>query len=304
MPPSTSQPTLAVLAAGIGSRYGGLKQIDPVGPGGEIVLDYSVFDAIRSGFGRIVFVIRREIEESFRAIVEPHFAGRIPVSYVYQELTDVPAGMEVPAARAKPWGTGHAVYACRGEIREPFAVINADDFYGRRSFELLAESLSDAGRSPRFSMVAFILRNTLSEHGPVARGVCRVDEKGLLAGVTERMGIERHGEGVRCKAGEGWEALTGNEHVSMNCWGFTPALFEHMEREFRLFLPRAAGEPGAEFQLPAVIDTCIREGRASVRVAVSPDRWMGVTYPADKPAVAAGVRALVEKGLYPERLWA
>lgn len=302
---ASNRPTLAILAAGIGSRYGGLKQIEPVGPSGEIVIDYSIFDAIAAGFGRIVIVIRRDIEETFRSVIEPHFAGRIPHAYVYQELSDLPAGFPAPADRPKPWGTAHAVYVCRREIREPFGVINADDFYGKSSFQVLADQLRQlrAGEN-RYGLVAFVLRNTLSDHGPVARGVCRVGPDGLLAGVKEHYQIQKYGAAVRCVVDSQPSTLTGNEPVSMNLWAFTPTFFEHLEREFRLYLPAALKNPKSEFQLPTVVDTLIREGRAKVEVATSHEKWLGVTYPEDKPLVAAGIRELIKAGVYREKLWA
>ena len=296
----TMPPVLVVLAAGIGRRYGGLKQIEPVGPSGEIVIDYSIFDAIAAGFSRVVFVIRRDIEESFRSTIEPHFAGRIAISYAFQETSDVPAGF-AHAARSKPWGTGHALYACRHEIHgEPFGVINADDFYGRRSFQLLAGQLkSIAAERDRYGLVGFILRNTLSEHGPVSRGVCEVRD-GRLVSVTERHKIvpDTRG-GATCPE----TAFSGDEIVSMNLWGFTPTIFEHLEKAFREFLPREGSKPDAEFMLPAVVDELIHTDRAKVDVLTSPEKWLGVTYPDDKARVAEGVRGLIRSGIYSERLW-
>jgi hypothetical protein len=303
-PTPETKPTLAVLAAGIGSRYGGLKQIEPVGPSGELVIDYSIHDAIAAGFGRVVFVIRREIEEAFRSVVEPHFAGRIPISYVYQELTDVPAGFPIPASRVKPWGTAHAVYACRGAIREPFGVINADDFYGPASYGLLAGLLKPLRPADdRYGLVAFVLRNTLSEHGPVARGVCRADADGRLASIAEHYQVQRSGATTTCVFEGKPATLTGDESVSMNLWGLTPTFFGHLEREFGKLLPALQQNPNAEFQLPTVVDTLIRERRAVVEVVKSPERWLGVTYPQDKPAAMAGVRELVSRGVYAPKLW-
>jgi UTP-glucose-1-phosphate uridylyltransferase len=295
--------TLVVLAAGIGSRYGGLKQIEPVGPGGAIVIDYSVYDALRAGFTKVVCVIRRDIAHDFHAVISSRFERHIPVEYVFQELFDLPDGWTVPADRKKPWGTAHAVRACRGVVREPFAAINADDLYGRRSFEVLAGFLRKAPEH-QYAMVGFTLRNTLSEHGSVARGICDVDAAGCLRGVVERTKIEKADHGARALLGDGqWQALTGDELVSMNMWGFTPSLFPHLEREFAAFLKRSANDAKAEFFMPTVVDTLIREGRASCRVLGTPEPWYGVTYPRDKPVVAAGVAKLVAAGVYPERLW-
>lgn len=299
------KPTLAVLAAGIGHRYGGLKQIEPVGPSGEIVIDYSVFDAIGAGFGKLLFVIRREIEATFKSVIEPHFAGRIPIEYAYQELSDMPAGFTPPQGRAKPWGTGHAVYACRRACHEPFAVINADDFYGRTSFKLLADQLGKLRPAEnRYGLVAFILRNTLSNHGPVSRGICFADKNNLLTHVVEHHKVERSGSGVRGVRDNQPVSLTGEEPVSMNLWGFTPTIFDHLDREFRAFLPSASGNATAEFQLPTAVDSLIRQGLAEVEVLHSHERWLGVTYPEDKGHVIGGIRDLVKAGVYPQRLWA
>jgi len=301
---SSNKPTLVVLAAGIGSRYGGLKQIDPVGPSGEIVIDYSLFDAIRAGFGKVVFVIRRDIEAPFRAMIEPHIKGRIAFEYVFQDMTDLPTGFSVPADRKKPWGTSHAVRACRHIVKEPFAVINADDFYGRQSYRVLCDYLKNvSARSAEFSLVAFVLRNTLSEHGSVARGVCRVSPQGLLEGVVENLKIEKDGNGARSIWENRVEPMTGDEVVSMNMWGFTPALFDYLERDFPAFLKKGIENPKAEFLLPTLVDQLIREGCVRCHVLTSNDKWLGVTYPEDKPIVMAGVRERIRAGEYPEKLW-
>lgn len=299
-----NKPILVVLAAGIGRRYGGLKQIEPVGPSGEIVIDYSVFDAIGAGFGKLLFVIRREIETTFKSVIEPHFAERIPIEYAYQELSDVPSDFTPPQGRTKPWGTGHAVYACRHACREPFAVINADDFYGRTSFKLLAdrlEQLSPEGN--RHCLVAFTLRNTLSDHGPVSRGVCHAAENGLLSNVAEHHKVKQTGTHVQGLREGTAVTLTGEEPVSMNLWGFTPTLFDHLDREFRAFLPSARDNTSVEFQLPTVVDSLIHQGWAEVEVLHSKERWLGVTYPEDKEHVIAGIRNLVDAGVYPQKLW-
>lgn len=303
-PWTSDAPTLVVLAAGMGSRYGGLKQIEAVGPSGEIVIDYSLFDAIAAGFGRAVFVIRRDIEDAFRSIVEPHFVGRLPIEYVFQSLEDLPAGFPRIGNRAKPWGTAHAVYACRHAVREPFAVINADDFYGRESFQLLAGRLRQFHRSEnRYCLVAFVLRNTLSEFGPVSRGVCSAGGDDLLAGIAEHYQVRKSADAVTCLFGGHPKSLSGEEFVSMNLWGFTPTFFEHLEREFKAFLPAGLQDPKSEFQLPAVVDMLIRSGIAKVDMLTTREKWMGVTYPDDRPAVASGIRALVRSGVYGEKLW-
>lgn len=297
--------TLVVLAAGIGSRYGGLKQIEAVGPGGEIVIEYSVFDALRSGFDRVVCVIRRDIEADFRALVAARFERHVRVDYVYQDLQDLPAGLAMSPERRKPWGTAHAVRACRDVVREPFAVINADDFYGRRSFESLGGFLKGVTvTDSRYSMVGFTLSNTLSEHGHVARGVCEVDAAGMLRRVVERTHIERATEGIVFTDGAGTRhVLTGDERVSMNMWGLTPALFPALEREFRAFVVRFGLDPKAECYLPTVIDTLVGENAATVQVLETPEAWFGVTYPQDKGVVVQGIRQLVDANVYPGKLW-
>lgn len=298
------KPTLVVMAAGMGSRYGGLKQIEPVGPGGEIVVDYSVFDAMRAGFGRVIFIIRKDIEAPFRALIDRHLSKLFPVDYAFQELDALPGGFRAPAERTKPWGTGHAVLQCRDLAREPFAVINADDFYGRRSFEILARRLQGTDpAAPDYSMVGYILRNTLSEHGSVARGVCEVDPSHRLLRIVERLKIEKDGTGARMEVDGQWLPLTGDERVSMNMWGFTPTLFDRLEEEFLRFLPGAMGQPKAEFILPSVVGGLVERNQATVEVLPSRETWLGVTYADDKPAVMAGVRARILAGDYPERLW-
>jgi UTP-glucose-1-phosphate uridylyltransferase len=298
------KPALVVMAAGIGSRYGGLKQIEPVGPGGEIVIDYSVFDALRAGFGRVLFIIRKEIEAPFRAIVDRHFSNRIPVDYVFQELEALPGGFRAPPERTKPWGTGHAILQCKGFIKEPFAVINADDFYGRRSFEILSRRLQRTDpASTDYSMVGYILHNTLSEHGSVARGLCEVDSSLKLLRIVERLKIERTSTGARMDVDGQWVPLSGKEWASMNMWGFTPALFDRLEEAFLRFLPGAIGQPKAEFLVPTVVGELVTRGDATVEVLASDETWLGVTYSEDKPGVVAGVQARIQAGDYPERLW-
>ena len=297
--------TLVVLAAGMGSRYGGLKQIDPVGPSGEIVMDYSVFDARRTGFNHVVCVIRKSIEQEFRAAVSSRFERALPVELVFQELDDLPSGLAAPAERQKPWGTAHAVWACRNAMHTPFAVINADDFYGRHSYALLAQCLR--GLPPdaaRYAMTGFTLRNTLSEHGSVARGICRLNETGELKSVVEHPKIEQRADGQRSQADDGaWRPLTGDETVSMNLWGFNPTIFPHLENALKNFLKTSAGQPKAECYLPAVVDDLIRRDAARVQVLKTPDHWLGVTYTADKPVVVEGIRGLVARGEYPASLW-
>ena len=300
-----SKPTLMILAAGMGSRYGGLKQMDPVGPAGEIVLDYSIFDAMRAGFGRVVFVIRRDIEKPFREMVGAKWEPRIPCAYAFQDLADVPAGFAVPADRAKPWGTAHAIRAGRHEIAEPFAAINADDFYGAASFRALAGHLTAETGAAGHCMVAFRLGQTLSEHGSVSRGVCLCGADRLLTGIQERTKITRHADGSLWDEPEGGVAtkLTGDEPVSMNCWGFMPSAFGALDAAFETFLKGEGGSsPKKEFTIPSVVDGLIRSGRGTVKVLDTTSRWFGVTYREDKATVQASIRELVSAGEYPAKL--
>lgn len=299
------KPTLLILAAGMGSRYGGLKQMDPVGPSGEIVLDYSIFDALRAGFGRAVFVIRRDIEPAFRERVGAKWEKRLPCAYAFQELSDLPDGVAVPADRAKPWGTAHAIRAGRHEIRGPFAAINADDFYGAASFHALAGHLTAEQNPSGHCMVAFRLGQTLSEHGSVSRGVCLCGNDRLLTGIQERTKITRHADGSLWDEPEGGPAaaLTGEEPVSMNCWGFMPSVFGELDASFAAFLRGEGGtSPKKEFTIPSVVDGLIRSRRGTVKVLDTASRWFGVTYREDKATVQASIRALVAAGEYPPAL--
>ena len=301
------KPTLVILAAGMGSRYGGLKQVDPVGPSGETIMDYSVFDAVRAGFDRVVFVIRRDFEEVFRTTIGAKYAGVVAVDYAFQAMEDLPAGFEVPAERAKPWGTAHAIRAARGVVNAPFAAINADDFYGRDAFQRLAAFLMKPGHAagkPRFAMVGYRLDQTLSEHGSVARGVCKVGAGGMLVTVTEMTKLVRVAGGAENREDESRPvALTGAERVSMNLWGFTPALFEALEKRFPAWLSANARNSKAEWYIPFVVDELVSEGAAEVEVLPTESAWFGVTYREDKPLVVAAVRKLIESGEYPLKLW-
>ncbi len=298
------KPTLVIMAAGIGSRYGGLKQIDPVGPSGEIVLDYSIYDAVRAGFGKVVFIIRPEIEADFKEAIGSKLVGKVEVEYVFQTLENIPAGFSVPAGRTKPWGTGQAVLMARPAVHGPFAVINADDFYGRETFEVLARQLMamDIDRAD-CCMVGFYIKNTLSPHGSVARGFCDA-KSGKLETVVERFEIERKEDGmIRYVEGGKSLEMDDDDLVSMNAWGFAPPLFGFLERGFVDFLACAGAELKSEFLLPEVIDGMIKNGEAAVEVLPTHEKWMGVTYPEDKPQVMAGIRKQVEEGSYPENLW-
>lgn len=298
------KPTLVVMAAGMGSRYGGLKQIDPVGPAGEIVIDYSVYDAVRAGFGKVVFVIRRDIESAFREAIEPHFAGRVPLEYVFQELDALPSGFTVPEGRKKPWGTAHAILCCRDAVREPFGVINADDFYGRDAFARLGARLGRRGVADRaFVLIGYRLINTLSEHGAVSRGVCRVDARGHLLGVAERTHISKRDGEIVAEDAAGHDRLPPDTVVSMNMWGFTPALFDELDAAFLRFLTEQGSNPKAECYIPTVVDGLLREGRIEVEVAPTDAVWLGMTYPEDRAAVRAGIQRLVTGGDYTTPLW-
>lgn len=291
--------TLVVLAAGMGSRYGGLKQVDPMGPAGETVLDYSVFDAMRADFDRVCFIIRRDFEAAFRTLIGARFEKHVRVDYVFQASDSLPSGRTLPATRTKPWGTGHAVRCAREVLDEPFAVVNADDFYGATSFERLARFLREAATGPshppEFAMVGFELAKTLSEHGAVSRGVCAVTESGHLQSVDEHTGIlaEEVGEGRK------YEPATT---VSMNCWGFTPAFLPMLDARWRAFLKIHGASDKAEFYLPFAVNDLLVSGEASVRVLPTSDQWFGVTYREDKPRVQVAIAALVACGAYPSPL--
>lgn len=299
-----SKPTLLVMAAGLGSRYGSLKQVDSFGPSGETIMDYSVYDAVRAGFGKIVFVIRRSTEAEFKETILARFRDKIAVDYVFQELDQVPAGVEVPPQREKPWGTGHAVLVTREKIREPFAVINADDYYGTQSFRLMADYLAPlANDSTDYCLLGYRLENTLSDHGYVSRGVCRTDESGYLQQVTERTRIYRTDQGIVYEEDGQRVSLTGQETVSMNLMGFTPSVFRYFEEYFVDFIRTRGHELKSEFYLPFVMNEVIQRGIARVKVVPTPDHWFGVTYQEDKATAQQKLRALVQQGVYPERLW-
>ncbi len=298
--------TLVILAAGMGSRYGGLKQVDPVGPSGETIMDYSVFDAVRAGFDRVVFVIRRDFEAIFRTAIGAKYEGVIAVDYAFQSADDLPQGFTVPEARVKPWGTAHAIRAARSVVDTPFAAINADDFYGRDAFRRLGAFLmrAQAAAKPRFAMVGYRLEQTLSANGSVARGVCKVGGDGLLVRVTEMTRLVRVPGGAENREyPECPVRLTGDERVSMNLWGFTPALFGALEARFPAWLEAHAENPKAEWYIPFVVDEMVGEGAAEVEVLPTESAWFGVTYREDKPQVVAAIKALVDAGEYPVKLW-
>ena len=303
------KPILVVMAAGMGSRYGGLKQIDPVGKNGEIIMDFSVFDAMRAGFSKVVFIIKEELYADFRAVVGDRVSRYMPVEYAFQRLEDLPAGFAVPEGRVKPWGTGHAVLAARGHIDAPFVVINADDFYGAEAFAKIGTFLQQAtadGEKSHWAMGGYHLKNTLTENGHVARGVC-VEKDGVLDTIVERTHIERRAEGPAYTedGGESWNALSEDATVSMNLWGFTQEFMADLERGFAAFLENEVPQNPlkAEYFLPFVVNDRIRAGAADVQVLKSGDKWYGVTYKEDKPVVMRALADMMESGVYPDPLW-
>jgi hypothetical protein len=318
----STKPTLVVLAAGMGSRYGGLKQVDPVGPSGEAILDYSVFDAVRAGFAKVVFVIRRDFEEEFRAKVGSKFERMVEVGYCYQDISDLPAPYSVPAGRVKPWGTAHATRAARNAVKGPFALVNADDFYGRDAFERLARFLVGSNRVEigsktlndpnktlndpvlHFAMVGFRLDRTLSENGSVARGICDIAPDGMLRTVKEMTKLVRAGDAAENREDESNPVKVPlDARVSMNCWGFTEGLFAELESRFPAWLAENGAKEKSEWYIPFVVDEMIHEGAASVEVLPTESAWFGVTYREDKPFVTDAIRALVDAGEYPASLF-
>ena len=302
------KPTLLVLAAGMGSRYGSLKQMDGLGPSGEAIIDYSIYDAIRAGFGKVVFVIRHSFAEAFQKIYNPErFGGRIDVEFVYQELDCLPEGYTVPAFREKPWGTNHAVMMAADVIHEPFAVINSDDFYGREGFEAVADFLRGVeGMRGKYALVGYFLKNTLSDYGSVSRGVCGIDDNGCLSTVTERTSIQRKDDGKVYYAERGVDhEVSEDSVVSMNFWGFTPDYFSWSEELFKVFLQSddVKTNPKAEFFIPYVADVLIKRNDATFKVLNCDAKWFGVTYREDRPTVVAKIGELIEQGVYPRSLW-
>ena len=302
-----NKPTLVIMAAGMGSRYGGLKQIDPVGPNGELIIDYSIFDAVKAGFDKVVFIIKKETEEIFRESIGSRIDAIIKTSYVFQSINDVPAGFQVPEGRIKPWGTGHAVLSCRNMIDTPFAVINADDFYGQTTFQMMKDYLMGLKDSSayQYCLVGFKLENTLTEHGHVARGVCTLDQEGYLKEIHERTKIQKFGNLAKyTEDDKEWVLIPEGSIVSMNTWGFTPSIFNELEAGFPEFLRDNSGNiMKAEYFLPSVIDGLISDSKARVKVLPTKERWYGVTYQEDKPLVKQAIVQMIEEGIYPEKLW-
>ncbi|NTW25152.1 MAG: nucleotidyltransferase [Lentimicrobium sp.] len=300
------KPTLIILAAGMGSRYGGLKQVDPIGPSGETILDYSVFDAIRAGFGKVVFIIRKDIENDFKEIFINRLQKHIEIEWVFQETDNLPVGFTKPEERVKPWGTGHAVMMAAGKVNEPFAVINADDFYGFDAFKTIAGffAAQQIQGAADYAMVAYELQNTLSDFGTVSRGECATDENNLLQSVTERTQIEKTGENIVYRDPDGRETiLKAKTPVSMNFWGFTPDFFNHLEAQFIDFLKTNGDNLKSEFYIPTVVDQLIKKGRKKVKVLSNSGQWFGITYKEDKPLVIKKLNQLIADGLYPANLW-
>lgn len=296
--------TVVVLAAGMGSRFGGIKQLEGVGPNGETLMDYSLYDALRAGFGRVVFIIRRDIEEAFRQRVGRAYEGRMDVAYAFQESNDLPSGFTPPSGRTKPWGTGHAVLAAEPQVRGPFCVINADDFYGRSAMTALAAFLSQNCDPRTCAMVGYTLRATLSDYGAVSRGVCRISADGDLEDIREITKIERHGPGARYPGPDGgWRELSGDETVSMNLWGFPLSIFGLFRERFIAFLRTSAASGTAEFYAPVAVQELMQEGLVRVRVLGGGDAWCGVTYREDKAHAQSVIADLIERGVYPRVLW-
>lgn len=298
------KPTLLVLAAGMGTRYGGNKQLDEVGPSGETIIDYSIYDAIRAGFGKIVFVIRRDIEEQVRERFVERLQGKIEVDYVFQEITNLPEGVSVAPDRSKPWGTSHAILVTKDKIREPFGVINADDYYGVESFTLLRDFLLNDKDPNNYCIVGYKLGNTLSEHGHVNRGVCKADENGFLMNIVETRQIEKTREGAIAPGPDGNPVIfTGNEIVSMNLWGFKPSCYDFLGKEFRNFINAHGMDLKSELDIPTSVDKFVKSGEITIKILMSNERWFGVTYREDKPFVVESIKKMIRKGVYPARIY-
>jgi len=297
------KPTLLILAAGIGSRYGGVKQMDQIGASGESIIDYSVYDAIKAGFGKVVFVLNPKIEKEFKEIYETRLAGKIETAYVLQKVNAVPVGVPINTARVKPWGTGHAVLVAKDVINEPFAVINADDFYGRQAFKILGDFFTQTGgKANKYAMVGYKLGNTLSENGSVSRGVCQ-SKNGFLTDVVERTSIANEDGIIMYSDNDKKVEISGESVVSMNFWGFSPRFFDQLESDFIDFIETNAHELKAEFYIPTVVNDLIENKEASIKMLTSDDKWFGVTYQQDKEVTIERVKELVDKGVYPNNLW-
>ncbi len=298
------KPTLVILAAGMGSRFGGLKQVEPVGPNGEAIIDYTIFDAIRAGFGKVVFIIRESFADAFKEKFEAKLKGKIEVEYVYQELDNLPEGFTLPEGREKPWGTAHAILVAKDVVNEPFCALNADDFYGKNAYQVLADFLKSSENEAEFAMVGYQLKNTLSDFGSVSRGICTVDDMQNLVKIVETVKIVKKGNAVISIEEDGSETpMTGEESASMNMWGFKPSLFKALETKFVDFLKTEINKPKSEMYIPSVVFEMIEEQEARVKVLKADSPWFGVTYKEDKPIVVEKIRKLIDEGEYPENLW-
>ncbi len=299
------KPTLLIMAAGMGSRFGGLKQMQGVGPGGETLLDYSIFDALRAGFGKVVFMVRREMEADFRERIGKHWESKVSVSYAFQELSDLPSGFQAPPARQKPWGTGHAIYSARLAVHEPFAVLNADDYYGPHTFQVMGDFLKNIReiQSTHYAMVGYKLANTLSEFGTVSRGLCEADLEGDLKKIVERLKVRKTQAGAEYLDETGAHALKGDELVSMNIWGCTPAIFHQLENLLRNFLSQQGDVEKSEFLIPKAIDLLIHQKQVVVKILPTRDSWFGLTYPEDREQAKVSISRLISEKVYPEDLW-
>lgn len=310
-----NKPVLVIMAAGMGSRYGGLKQIDPIGPNEELIIDYSLYDAQKAGFDKVAIIINKNNEKAFQKSIGKRIEGKLEIEYIYQDINDVPSDFLVPEGRVKPWGTGHAVLSCRNKVCSNFAVINADDYYGPSTFQVMYDYLkelkdtkTDTNFQYQYAMVGFILENTLSEYGHVARGICSIDKNGYLSSIIERTKIKKFDGAVKYyQDGEGWVPIPPGSTVSMNIWGFTPSIFKELENGFSLFLKRSAENKEnilkAEYFLPEVVGNLIAEGKARVKVLKSQERWHGITYAEDKSGLKTAIRDMIDRGVYPEPLW-
>ena len=303
------KPVLVIMAAGMGSRYGGLKQIDPVDEHGHMIIDFSLYDAKQAGFEKVVFIIKKENEEIFKEVIGSRIAEYMEVAYVFQDLQNIPEGFTVPEGRVKPWGTGHAVLSCIDIVDGPFAVINADDYYGRKAFQVIYDYLAshEDDDKYRYTMVGYRLENTVTDNGHVARGICTTNEAGELIAIHERTRIEKHADGIAYTEDEGatWTTVPGNTLVSMNMWGFTESILKELQKHFPAFLEKGIKENPlkCEYFLPEVVSGLLADGKATVAVLSSTDKWYGVTYKEDKPVVVAAIRSMKDNGIYPEKLW-
>ena len=297
------KPSLLVLAAGMGSRYGGNKQLDEVGPSGETIIDYSIYDAIRAGFGKIVFIIRRDIEEQVKERFVNKLKGKIEVDYVFQEITNLPEGSQVNPERSKPWGTSHAILVAKDKIKEPFGVINADDFYGAESFKILYDFLTTDEKTTNYCIVGYKMQNTLSDHGAVNRGVCKVNSDNFLVDIVETRGIEKLPDGAQAKLADGaMVKFTGEEVVSMNLWGFKHSCFGFLEKEFKSFIAAKGMDLKSELDIPTSVDKFVKSGEITIKILMSNERWFGVTYKEDKPFVVESINNMIAKGIYPSKI--